>query len=471
MNQMEFDKMREEVIRQWPTGREIMHEEAVEYYRSRGDDGLFHKILSQAEKNGRILVQPRCGVPTVEGQIELLNFLKKEGDADLLSLTIDSYTRQNHYADAAKYLKMGNECGKTFLNGNPLVEYGVNGGRKISNSCPVPMEVRHGSPDARLLAEIAIASGFSSFEGGPITYTIPYSKNFDLRTAIEYWRYIDTLTAWYVSKGIIINRESFGPLTGILLPPCIEISISILEALLMADEGVNSITLGHSQTGCLYQDVAAVSVMKKLARKYLNVHGHNDVHLTIAFHQWMGPFPKQECNAFGLISLATISAFLSKCNKIIVKTSHEAIGVPTKEANAASLRLTKFILNNAPASMVCEISSLNEEMEAIENETVSILEAVFNEPALDLADKIVSSFRKGILDVPFAASSHAAGKVILMRDKSGAIRFLDCGRLPFDKRAKKSDVLPDSNIAISETLRDIFYFDNYEKEKQKIFVH
>jgi glutamate mutase epsilon subunit len=36
-----------------------------------------------------------------------------------------------------------------------------------------PIQVRHGTPDARLLAEIAMASGFTSYEGGGISYNIP----------------------------------------------------------------------------------------------------------------------------------------------------------------------------------------------------------------------------------------------------------------------------------------------------------
>lgn len=40
----------------------------------------------------------------------------------------------------------------------------------------MPVQVRHGTPDARLLTEIAYAGGFTSYEGGGISYNLPYCK-------------------------------------------------------------------------------------------------------------------------------------------------------------------------------------------------------------------------------------------------------------------------------------------------------
>lgn len=473
MNADTFKKMRNDVAKQWRTFDCVDHDEAVQFCKSINECGTFHKRMVEAKKEGNILIQPRCGVPLISEQIDLMNFLKNEGQADLLSVTIDSYTRQNRYYDVEESLKQGLFQGVTTLNGMPLVNHGVNGGRKIFEGVMAPIEVRHGLPDARLLAEIAFASGFSSFEGGPITYTIPYSKKFDLKMAIDCWRYIDTLVSWYSSRGIIINRESFGPLTGILVPPCIEVSISILEALLMAAEGVKSITLGHSHTGCLFQDVASVNAMRKLALRYLENAGYMNTDLTIAFHQWMGPFPKNECKAFGLIALATVNAVLSSCNKIIVKTPQEAMGVPTKEANASGLSFVRFIIDNMPQDFNYDICLVKEEELEIETQTNKILESVFNEKPTDLADKIVLAFKKGILDVPFAANVQAMGKILPIRDINGAIRLVDNGNLPFGKmigrEAKYAQY--DQNKEVAELLDNIFYFGGHDNNGKTIPIY
>ena len=65
-------------------------------------------------------------------------------------------------------------------------------------------------------------------------------------------------------------------------------------------------------------------------RKY----GYGDVAVTTVLHQWMGGFPADEAKAFGVISTGSLIAAFSKATKVIVKSPHEAVGIPTMEANA-----------------------------------------------------------------------------------------------------------------------------------------
>ena len=76
----------------------------------------------KAKKDGVTLVQPRAGVGLIENHIELLKHLQDEGGADLLSSTIDSYTRQNQYENCAEGIRREKESmasGKfhPYLNG------------------------------------------------------------------------------------------------------------------------------------------------------------------------------------------------------------------------------------------------------------------------------------------------------------------------------------------------------------------
>jgi hypothetical protein len=65
-----------------------------------------------------------------------------------------------------------------------------------------------------LLAEIIHAAGWTSNEGGGISYNIPYAKSISLSDSIYYWQYCDRLVGYYEEQGISINREPFGPLNG-----------------------------------------------------------------------------------------------------------------------------------------------------------------------------------------------------------------------------------------------------------------
>lgn len=163
----------------------------------------------------------------VNEHIALLQFLHEEGGADLLPSTIDSYTRQNRYKEAQKGIDESVSSGRSLLNGFPAVNHGLENCKKVVESLDAPVQVRHGTPDARLLAEITLASGFTDYEGGGISYNIPYAKDVSLEKTIYYWQYVDRLVGYYHENGVNINREPFGPLTGTLVPPCISHTVAI----------------------------------------------------------------------------------------------------------------------------------------------------------------------------------------------------------------------------------------------------
>jgi methylaspartate mutase epsilon subunit len=305
--------------------------------------------------------------------------------------------------------------------------------REVNESVKAPVQVRHGTPDARLLTEITMAGGFTSYEGGGISYNIPYAKSVSLEQTIRDWKYVDRLIGIYEENGVSINREPFGPLTGTLVPPCISHSVAVFESLLAAEQGVKNITVGYGQCGNLLQDVAAIRTLEILTEEYLKKFGFGDVDVTTVFHQWMGGFPQDEARSFGVISWGASVAAISGATKVIVKSPHEAFGVPTKEANAEGLRATKQII-----SMLCDqkmplTSELQIEMNIILNETRSIVDKALELGSGDFANSAIRAFEAGVIDVPFAPSKHNMGRILPARDNQGAVRFLEIGELPFTK--------------------------------------
>lgn len=424
---------RAEVLAGWPTGKDVDLDEAVAYQLRIPPDRNFAARLAKAADERVTLAQPRAGVALVDDLVELLRYLENEGDADLLPTTIDSYTRLNRYAEAEKGIAESCSRGCSVLNGFPAVNHGVAACRKVVEAVRAPIQVRHGTPDARLLAEITLAGGFTAFEGGGISYNIPYAKDVPLERSIADWQYVDRLIGYYGEKGVVINREPFGPLTGTLVPPCISHSIGIIEAVLAAEQGVQSITLGYGQSGNLLQDVAALKTLPQLAEEYLTKLGYTGIRVTTVFHQWMGGFPQDEAKAYAVIAWGAAAAALAKATKVIVKTPHEALGIPTREANAAGVRATKQILNMLIDQTLPETSEVNREMEVIGMETKAILDKVLELGDGDIAVGTVRAFAAGTLDVPFAPSRFNAGRLMPARDNTGAVRFLDYGNLPFPK--------------------------------------
>jgi len=432
----EFYSIRKFVLEQWPTGKAVDFEEAVKYQLDIPKSKQFSEKLASAKKAGITLIQPRAGVALIDKHIELLNYLVEEGEADLLPTTIDSYTRHNRYQEAETGIEESRMEGRSLLNGFPAVNHGVIACRLVNESVLAPVQVRHGTPDARLLSEISIAGGFTSFEGGGISYNIPYSKKNSLEKTIYDWQYTDRLIGMYEEHGVSINREPFGPLTGTLVPPCISNAVAIIESLLAAEQGVKNITVGYGQCGNLRQDVAAIRSLEQLTDEYLNEKGYNDIIVTTVLHQWMGGFPQDESKAFGVISWGAATAALSGATKVIVKTPHEAMGIPTKEANASGLLTTKQIVTMLQDQEMPLTKVLQDEIQIIKLETRAIVDKIIELGNGDIAKGTVAGFAAGVIDIPFAPSKYNKGKVLPARDNEGAVRILECGSLPFNKEIK-----------------------------------
>ncbi len=433
-----FLKKRAQILRQWETGSSPLldFESAIETLKNIPEDKNFALKLRKAKASGETMIQPRAGVAVLDEHIALLKYLQEVGEADFLPSTIDSYTRQNRYQNALDGIKESEKMGRSMLNGFPAVNYGVEGCKKVIDALNVPLQARHGTPDARLLTEIIHAAGWTSNEGGGISYNIPYAKSIGLEDTIRYWQYCDRLVGFYAEQGIELNREPYGPLTGTLVPPSISHTVAIIEALLAAEQGVKNITVGYGQGGNIVQDVAALQTLDELTNYYLKLFGYNDVFVTTVFHQWMGGFPADEAKSVGLIGLASTVAALGKATKMITKSPHESQGVPTKEANAEGLRASKMVTRLLKEQSMPSSTELSTEKELIKKEVNNLIYATLNVGKGDLAKGVVKAFEMGLIDIPFAPSEMNAGKILPARDIDGKIRILEFGNLAFDQEIK-----------------------------------
>ncbi|MFT7004691.1 MAG: methylaspartate mutase epsilon subunit [Sulfurimonas sp.] len=426
----------------------------VEEFIKNASKDLF--ISHHFKTKKKMLVQPRGGFPTYKKQFALNEFFV-EANVDVLPLTIDSNTRLNDYATAEKMLRLSEENDVDMLNGYPLINHGYRNTRKMVTHFNKPVSLRHGTPDARLLIETALASGIFDIEGGPITYLLPYSKNFPLDKAFLYWKYVEKICANYSKLNEPINRESFGALTATLVPPAITIVIQLLEMLLSLEEGVKSFSVSFSQTGSMNQDIVMGAVIKKLAKHYAEQINCADASIHLVYHQWMGAFPTNKDFAEQLINMSTVIAAMVGANKIITKTREEASGIPTKEANAKTVANTQYtlgILDGLP-KIVDE-----EEEEIMTLEVNAIMEAVFNDPADTLWRKVFNSVKNGIIDIPFSPHIINHNEMITIRDAKKNIRIIKRGNVPipdrcFEYEKAQCDLTKDTTSIVNDIIHDI----------------
>ncbi|HVO87244.1 MAG TPA: methylaspartate mutase subunit E [Casimicrobiaceae bacterium] len=421
-----IDAQREQVLAH-PLARGIDSADIVEFL-AQLPRGRFPSA-AYAERARVPLIQPRGGVPLFEEQLALTRALSEAG-ADFIPLTIDSCTRHNEYDTAAQLLKRSEEEGKSYLNGYPLVCHGHELTRELYVGLDKPVSLRHGTPDARLLAEVAIASGIVEIEGGGLCYCLPYSEGFPVDRCLLYWQYVDRVCALYSTPGRPVHRESFGPLSATLVPPAIVVAIEIIEALLAAEQGVLSFAVSFGQTGSLIQDVATARVLRRLAREYLDAYGFADVELHMGYHQWMGQFPMQRDRAAALIAGSALLAGMVGADKIIVKTVDEALGVPRREVNCEAVDMVRYVLQTFGTPESVDSRAIALEASLIESETRSIMQAVFALSGDMFWESVHRAFQLGYIDVPFSPHADNANKLTSMRDANRSIRIAEAGHVP-----------------------------------------
>lgn len=465
----EFLQVRKEVLASWKTGSDplLNLDKAVERLKKVPDHKNFSLKLMKAKKERRTCIQPRAGVALLEEHISLLKHLEEAG-ADFLPTTIDSYTRQNRYEEAERGIEESKRLNRSMLNGFPAVNYGVSVCARVLDEVNLPLQARHGTPDSRLLAEIIHAAGWTSNEGGAISYNLPYAKNVSVHDSILYWQYCDRLVGYYGDRGITINREPFGPLTGTLVPPCITNVVGIIEALLAAEQGVKNITVGYGMGGNLIQDIAAMQALEEQTNFYLKKYGYNDVFVTTVFHQWMGGFPADEAEAMGLIAYSSAVAQMAGATKVITKTPLESIGIPTKEANASGIKTSKLVVQLLKDQKFPKSKELEEEKNQIKKEVDSLLYHTYKLGDGDLAIGTVKAFEMGIIDIPFAPSKFNKGAMLPARDNEGNIRILEFGNLGLSdeikdfhkKKLEERAKFENREVSFQMTVDDIYAVSN-----------
>jgi len=433
LNDDEFRQEREKVLAMWPTGKEVDLDEAVEFHKSLPPGKNHAKKVAVAKETGAILTRSDSGIPSIEEQTEYLQYLQDEGECDLLGTIIDSFTRTGRFEEAEQGLKKSLRTGKWLINGFPIVDYGVAKTRKLVEAVDLPVKLRGVAPDWRLIAEIGIAAGYTASAGAPMISFSQFCQDVPLEITTRNFQYMYRLMGYYEEAGVPILSEISGGV-GVLTPNSLTHAIAIIDSLNAAEQGVKNICLMVHAQGNLAQDVAAIMFLPKLCQGYLDRFGYRDMKLTTVTTSWSGKFPDDPAQAFAMICLGVIAAILGKAQVAHVKTIQEAITIPQKEANAASLKAARKlidILKNQRIGLDSKVTEI--EMKMQELETKAIVDKVIELGDGDAVIGAIKAVKLGVLDQVFPTNRYVASRVMGVRDNEGAVRYLDHGNLPFTK--------------------------------------
>jgi len=428
-----FAEMRRENLARWPTGREVDFEAAVARHKAMPEHKRLGWVMREAARRGRCLTQPRGGFGTFALQKELMQALDREGLADIVPTTTDSYTRNEQFHLAQKGIEESERMGRSVLNGYPIVNYGVARAAELVDSIDKPAIMLTGTSMPKLTGEIAFAGGYSGYLGSGIAYTSSYTKEFSIEQGIRNYQYLDRLVAMYQEHGVELHRRQPGFLTGTNIPPCIAIAVAVLDLLLAVEQGVRNYGLEMGETMHLVQDAAAVRACGDICQEYLHRRGYDDVFTPVTLLHWMGAWPQDEAQAAALVAYGGTLAAVAGAVSVTTKSTHEAFGIPTPRANADGLRTTRTAIYLAWRIRLDSMPEFAEETDLIKREVRPIIDKVLEMGDGDVAVGTVRACEAGVLDIPWSPSRWMKSAVLPARDADGYLRILDAGKVPIPR--------------------------------------
>lgn len=428
-----FEDMRRANLARWPTGAGVDFAAAVTRQKSLPPHKRLGWVMRKAAEEGRCLVQPRGGFGTFELQHELMQTLDRDGLADIVPTTTDSYTRNEQFHLAQNGIEESQRLGRSLLNGYPIVNYGVEKAAQLIDAIDKPAIMLTGTSFPRLTGEVAFAGGYSGYLGSGLAYTSSYTKELSLEDGVRNYQYLDRLAAMYQEHGVELHRRQPGFLTGTNVPPCIAIVTGVLDALLAAAQGVKNYGLEMGETLHLVQDAAAVAACRDLCQEYLVRAGHRDVFTPVTLLHWMGAWPQDEAQSAALVSYGGTLAAIAGAASVTTKTTHEAFGIPTPKANAEALRMTRMAVYLARHIRLDGMPQFREEVDLIKREVRAIVDRVLEMGEGDAAIGIVNAAAAGVLDIPWSPNRGLKSRIMPARDVDGCIRILDPGDMPFPR--------------------------------------
>ena len=436
LSEDEFFKQRQEVLAQWPTGKEVELDEAIEYHKNLPPEKNYVYKMRYAKEHDEIYASTGMGKATIEEQIELLQYVEKEGKADLLGLSPDSLTRQNDYKAAQRGLEESLKTGKSKLNGLPVVNCGVYGIRKLVESVNCPIQPRYGAADARLCDEILFAGGCSYSSPDVFMDFWQHSAKVPLEKVVNTHQYVCRLMGYYTERGVPICAGAQG-FYGAGIPPSLQTATVILSLLLQVEQGIKHLSVKCTGHGNLVQDVVSSKVRLKILEEYLDKLGYKDVEMFPGISFSLMQYPVEVGSSFAVIFMNTLMAKLIGAQQNDIRTVAEAKAIPTKEDVAETFRTAKVMQNFIQRQNIKldeKEAALEAQME--EKEVKAILDKVLEFGDGDPLAGAAKAVETGVLDNPFAANRAAAGKVLGIKDSAGAIRYYNTGNLPFSKEIK-----------------------------------
>jgi len=220
----------------------------------------------------------------------------------------------------------------------------------------------------------------------------------------------------------------------------VNLATTIVDALMVAEQGGKSVTSVVHLMGNMAQDLAWIRVTPRLMREYLDKFGYKDVMIPGVFaqHTPLFPMPQGMGGAFAFPNYTAMVAALGNAEAVSVRTIDEALGIPSEESHALSYESTNWLLNVIRGQKIdLKMKEIDEEAVIAEIEIRSILDKLLEIGDGDIVVGCLKGVEEGILDSCFSPNRQVRDLVMGIKDSCGAIRWKEFGNLPIPEEVKK----------------------------------
>ena len=204
--------------------------------------------------------------------------------------------------------------------------------------------------------------------------------------------------------------------------------VNVSEAILAAEQGVQYQFIEHGLGMNLIQDIAMINVSERLCYEYTKRLGYKDVEFFTGGFAFLGAWPPREEEADAMIAWNAIIPILGGFPGVILKCRDEAFATPTKEGMAGSVRLARQLLTIMGTQKLPPNAKLTLEEKMTEMEVRAVMEKCLDAGDGDMAIGMCKGVEAGWVDTMLTPWKYNHGKVLLVRDAEGAVRYLEFGR-------------------------------------------
>ena len=430
-----FLSERKRVLELWPTGKEIEGEDAllasVAYHKTQP----WHKFASLRNERAlgehRIQITPQVGHALVDHTIEHMR-CSEDLKPDRWYVLTDTYSRKGLFDKALDAVKRSERDGFSYLNGYPVAVHGVKGARALNECTAAAVGTDNNDEDARFNWEIALAGGWTWGTIKSIEQLLQHSRDYPIDKMIHNQQYMDRLSSFFTEQGVPILRRASANLPG-WDSLGFKVLVSLIEVLLAAEQGLKYIDLSLGIGMNLVQDVAAIQVLRKLAREYLDAAGKSDVKIYSWTYFFLGDWPLQRGAMNAQLAWNAAISSLAGCNGMFIKSPDESTTTPTGPGFREAVELCGQIARLVAGQRLPDGDDVIIEREMIEREVRASLDRLLEFGDGDLALGSCYGVEAGVLDTMFSPYRKLRGKVKVVRDYRGALRYLDYGDVPLPR--------------------------------------